>query len=224
MEIHLVRHGQPDWAPGRRARNDPDLTDLGRRQAELLAASLGPYDELWVSPLRRARQTAEPIATRLGLRPRVREWLAEITNPAGWEGSPVEEVQAILARARLRTVDQMWDGLPGGESFRDFHRRVTEGLAADLATRDVRRLDTGYPHLWSGGLEERILVVAHGGTNAVTLGYLLGLDPTPWEWDRFDSAHTSVARLVTKPVATGYAFGMLAFGDTAHLTPDQVTR
>ena len=224
MEIHLARHGQPDWAPRRRARNDPDLTELGRRQADYLADSLGSYDELWVSPLRRALQTAEPVAARLGLIPQVRDWLAEIANPAGWEDSPVEEVQAILARARLRSVDEMWDGLPGGESFRDFHARVTGGLAADLASLGVQRLDEGHPHLWSTGPERRILVVAHGGTNAVVLGYLLGLDPTPWEWDRFDSAHTSVARLVTKPVASRCAFGLLAFGDTSHLPADLVTR
>ena len=224
MEIHLVRHGQPDWAPARRARNDPDLTDLGRRQAERLAQSLGAYDELWVSPLRRSRQTADPVAARLGLAPRVCDWLAEIANPTGWEGSPVEEVEAILAQARLRTVDEMWDGLPGGESFRDFHRRVTTGLANDLAHRGVRRLDEGHPHLWSSGAERRILVVAHGGTNAVILGYLLGLEPTPWEWDRFDSAHTSIARLITKPVAAGCAFALLAFGDTSHLPSDLVTR
>ena len=224
MEIHLVRHGQPDWAPARRARNDPDLTDLGRRQAERLAQSLGAYDELWVSPLRRSRQTADPVAARLGLAPRVCDWLAEIANPTGWEGSPVEEVEAILAQARLRTVDEMWDGLPGGESFRDFHRRVATGLANDLAHRGVRRLDEGHPHLWSSGAERRILVVAHGGTNAVILGYLLGLEPTPWEWDRFDSAHTSIARLITKPVAAGCAFALLAFGDTSHLPSDLVTR
>ena len=61
-------------------------------------------------------------------------------------------------------------------------------------------------------------------TNAVALGHLLGVAPTPWEWDRFESAHTSIAALRTKKVAHAVAFGMTAFGDTRHLPPDQTTR
>ena len=37
VEILFVRHGEPAWMPDGFARNDPGLTELGRRQAELLA-------------------------------------------------------------------------------------------------------------------------------------------------------------------------------------------
>jgi probable phosphoglycerate mutase len=225
MELFLVRHGQPDWHPGQRMRNDPELTPLGHEQARLLATrDWGGVDELWVSPLVRARQTAEPLAEALGLEPRVSPWLAEITNPPHWDGSPWDEVSELFATLSRRPVEEMWDGLPGGESFRQFHRRVTSGLEESLAELGACRLVDGRPHLWTEPNPLRVVAVAHGGTNAVALGHLLGLEPTPWEWDRFDSPHASVARLGVKPIAHAVAFSLLRFGDVAHLRADQVTR
>ena len=89
--------------------------------------------EILVSPMVRARQTAEPLGGGLGIEPTVVPWLAEIANPDSWEGSPVDEVDRMLERVRLRSVDAMWDGLPGGETFRDFHRRIVAGLERSLA-------------------------------------------------------------------------------------------
>ncbi|MGH8874825.1 MAG: histidine phosphatase family protein [Acidimicrobiia bacterium] len=227
MDLILIRHAQPDWAPEEIARNDPDLTSLGREQAALLAAQAAGWEgvsELWVSSMRRARQTAEPIAAALALEPTVFPWLEEIRNPADWDGSPVDEIDDILRRGRLRPIDEMWDGLPGGESFRAFHQRVVAGLEESLAQRGVTRFETGHPHLWRVEEEDRrILLVAHGGTNAVMLGALLGLEPTPWEWERFASRHTSLAWLTTGEIAEGRAFSLRAFGDVGHLPPSMVT-
>ncbi|MGB0148772.1 MAG: histidine phosphatase family protein, partial [Ilumatobacteraceae bacterium] len=68
MEIVLVRHGQPEWVKGGLNVVDPPLTDLGHRQAERLADALEgeSFDEILVSPLTRARQTAAPLLLRLG--------------------------------------------------------------------------------------------------------------------------------------------------------------
>lgn len=224
MELTLVRHGQPDWNPGDRVSNDPDLTQLGQAQAEALAARPWPaVDELWVSPMLRARRTATPLAEALGVDPLIRDWLAEINPPPVWEGSPIDELAELIATMHLRSITEMWDGLPGGESFRDFHRRVTAGLEGALAEIGTRRLEDGFPHLWEPPPPRRTMIVAHGGTNAVILGHLLGLDPTPWEWDRFDSAHASCATVTTREIAHGAAFGMTRFGDVGHLRPEMVT-
>ena len=50
---------------------DPDLTAEGRRQAGLLAGRFGeaPPRAIYVSDYRRTRQTAAPLAARLGLTP-----------------------------------------------------------------------------------------------------------------------------------------------------------
>ncbi len=227
MDLILIRHAQPDWAPGRRARRDPELTELGERQAALLAEHARRWDgvtELWASPLIRARQTAHPLAAALGLPLQELDWLAEIAGPPEWEGSPVDEIEAIYRESRARPVDEMWDGLPGGESFRAFHERVLRGLVDELASRSVRRVDGGAAHLWRVEDEaRRVVIVAHAGTNAVLLGVLLGLEPVPWEWERFASRHASVAVLKTEPVAQARTFSMLSFGDVSHLPPELVT-
>jgi probable phosphoglycerate mutase len=151
------------------------------------------------------------------------DWMAEIRPAAEWEGSPIDEMEHIFRNMNLRPVEALWDGIPGQESFRDFHQRVTSSLETVLGATGLGAFDhsTG---LWSADCDETIVFVAHGGTNAVAIGHLLGADPKPWEWDRFDSAHTSVATLTTRPIAHGTAFGMVGFGDVTHLDPDMVTR
>ena len=222
MELILVRHGQPAWQTDGVVTNDPHLTPLGMRQADALThRQWADVDELWVSPMHRAMETAAPLAAALGLEPVVHEWMREIGNPPEWEGSPVEEVDHFFATGRLRPLEELWQGMPGGESFRTFHQRVAGGLETTIG---LERLSDQHPHVWARPPSRRIVMVAHGGTNAVVLGHLLGVEPTPWEWDRFDSAHTSVATIDTKPIAHGVAFGLLGFGDVEHLAGDDVTR
>lgn len=228
MELILVRHGLPDWAPDTFARNDPHLSDLGNLQASRVAAIAnrwGPIDEIWMSPMHRALETAAPIAASTGLAPVVHAWAHEIRNPDQWEGSPIDEIKNAWIDANLRPISDLWDGMPGGETFRDFHQRVVTGLEGALAQRGITRLDDGHPHLWNvPDDDQRVVLVAHGGTNAVVIGHLLGAEPTPWEWDRFESPHTGVARLSTLSIAHGRAFSLRAFGDVSHLDPEMVTR
>ncbi len=224
MRIILVRHGQPDWSPGGLVSNDPVLTELGVAQAERLAdRRWGHVDHLWVSTLTRARQTAIPIEQHLGIEAEVHPWMAEIGPAEAWDGSPIDELEEMFADINRRAIDDLWQGMPGAESFRDFHLRVTTGLEAALADVGISKVDDD-SGLWTEGPDVTVVLVAHGGTNAVAIGHLLGVDPTPWEWDRFDSAHTSVATLTTRPIAHAAAFGMMGFGDVTHLDPDMVTR
>lgn len=118
----------------------------------------------------------------------------------------------------------MWDGLPGGETFRDFHRRVVSGLNATLEAHGITPMQADHRHLWH--LEDpsqRVIVVAHSGTNAVILGHLLGLDPVPWEWERFAQPHTGVSRLTMTRISTGWAFSLRQLGDVGHLSEEMVT-
>ena len=68
------------------------------------------------------------------------------------------------------------------------------------------------------------MIVAHGGTNAVILGHLLGLDPTPWEWERFISHHASFTRLRTAPLAGEQVLSLWEANNTAHLSAEYLTR
>jgi broad specificity phosphatase PhoE len=227
MDLFLVRHGQPDWAPDRIARNDPGLTGTGHEQAKRVAhrlSSLTSVDELWVSTMVRSQETADPVATELDMDTESYDWLREIQNPPEWDGQPVENIEKGFAKANFREMDEMWDGLPGGESFGAFHERVVSGLASTLDAHGIHPMDGNHRHLWSvDDPDKRVVIVAHAGTNAVVLGHLLGLDPVPWEWERFRQPHTGVSRLSMIRISTGWAFALRQLGDVAHLHPGMVT-
>lgn len=225
VELVFIRHGQPAWDREGASVDDPELTNLGHQQAELVAARLAglEVDRLLVSPLRRARETAAPIATALGLEPEIHPWMAEIRNPT-WEGTPTEEVERIFRESRGRTVSEQWEGLPGGESFRAFHDRVTGGLRSFLDGAGAVQI-ADEPAQWR--LAEpgrRFVLVAHAGTNAAAIGHLLGVRPVPWEWERFVSFHASVSVLSPFEVASGWSFSLLRFSDTSHFDETHQTR
>lgn len=235
MELILVRHGQPAWttADGRN-QNDPELTALGHDQAKLVGARLadtedlpgrGDVDRLYVSPALRAQQTAAPIVSALGLEPITEDWLVELKMADEWDGAPNEEIEAAFVAMGERTRDQWWDGLPGGETLRDFHQRVAGGLRGLLAELGITPAGDG---LWdlagpaADGTVDRIVAVAHGGTNSAIIAHLLGAAPEPWEWDRFAMGHASVAVLATKEMAGHHIWSLRALGDANHLAvPDR---
>ena len=227
MDLFLIRHGQPDWTPDRIARNDPHLTSLGREQANRVAhrlATLGRVDELWVSTMHRALETADPIASEVARDGEVFNWLQEIGNPPEWDGAPADDIDRHFAQANVRNMEDMWEGLPGGESFRAFHERVVSGLDETLTRHGIRPMDPGHRHLWTvEDPDRRVIIVAHAGTNAVVLGHLLGLDPVPWEWERFRQPHTGVSRLTMTRISTGWGFSLRQLGDVGHLHPGMVT-
>jgi probable phosphoglycerate mutase len=217
MEVVVVRHAQPDWEPDGRARDEPELTALGRAQAEATARVLlaERFDALYVSPLRRARETCEPIEKALGLPARVESWLAEVRLPS-LEGTPLEEVQRFFARLRMRDLADWWNGPEGGESFRHFHERVTTGVEEVLGAHGARRVSQSLWTVPEG--ERRLLMVAHGGSIAVLLSHLLGIDPEPFENERFQLGWTGIARLRTLPIAGAHVWSLQAFNTRAHLS------
>jgi len=220
MEIVLVRHGQPDWEPGGRAVDDPTLTALGHEQARRVAERLAgeAFDAIYVSPLRRARETMEPVAEQLDMEPRVESWLRELGLPE-MKGMTSEDVQSFFGAARERELAQWWDGPPGGESFRHFHERVSAGAESLLLGDHGMRIheDSGH-RIWRlPDAPDRILVVAHEGTNAVLLSHLLGIEPVPWEWIRFSSVWCGISRLRAVPVASGAVWVLDGFNRVSHL-------
>jgi broad specificity phosphatase PhoE len=79
--LYLVRHGRA--AAGWDADPDPGLDATGRDQAAATAAMLGPLGPMPVvtSPLRRCRETAEPLLARWGVDPVVDARVGEIPSP-----------------------------------------------------------------------------------------------------------------------------------------------
>jgi broad specificity phosphatase PhoE len=223
MELIFLRHAQPEWMRDGNSFVDPSLTELGHIQARLLASVARQWQaptELLVSPKNRTRQTAEPLVRALGLDAQMIPFFEEIRLP-DWSETPAETVDRTLREARDRPMEQWWDGLPGGESFRDFHLRITTGLRALLEKHGATRASKEPPGLWHiEDPDQRLVFVGHGGSNAVALTYLLDLQPVPWEWERFVSLHASVTRVRSRRIAGGHIFSLRTFSCVNHLPED----
>jgi len=228
MDIIFVRHGQPQWAIDGLSQPNPRLTELGRQQAALAASRIATDDkaattELIASPAIRSQETADPIATATALSITTIDDLVEIQMP-DWEGVTEEAVIDIFRTTRHRSPDEWWDGLPGGEPFRDFHDRVTTALDSLLADRGIT------PNQEDSRLSDvtdelgRIVIVAHGGTNSVCLAHLMGAPPSPWEWEKFVLFHGSFARVKFIPLAGAYVPSLRTFNDQDHIPQEQRSR
>jgi 2,3-bisphosphoglycerate-dependent phosphoglycerate mutase len=225
VELVLVRHAEPQWVRDGINIDDPPLTERGYDQARRLAGQLHDeqFDEIFVSPMVRARETAAPLLTRLGRDEVVDDWLEEIRNPV-WAGTPAEKAEEAFAEERSRPSHLRWDGLEGGEAVRDFVARIRLGAKLFLAERGIEPAREDLPVWRIDHPGRRILLVAHAGTNAVIVCHLLGLVPTPWEWDRFVTGHASVTRVEAMATGDGYAFSLTRLSDVEHLPADLRTR
>lgn len=231
MELVLVRHGQPRWVVDGRNRNDPELTERGHIQARRVAERLadptsdpldGPANHLIVSPARRAAETAAPIAKELALPATTLDWLLELNMPDAWDDQPIEMVEQAFAAQRDKPRVEWWDGLPGAETMRDFHDRVAGGMDSTLTSWGVEPLGD---NLWDVDPDapERVVAVAHGGTNSTVVAHLLGVEKEPWDWYRFAMGHASVAVLRTQPLAGANIWSLQALGDATHIDPNERT-
>src|SRR3954451_2315530 len=108
MELLLIRHALPVRIEGEEGTAaDPELADLGHEQARALADYLAGehIDTLYASPLRRAVQTAEPVASRLALPMVIDEELAEFDRHSHFY-IPIEEMK--------QEKDERWDDMIAG--------------------------------------------------------------------------------------------------------------
>ncbi|MGB3313445.1 MAG: histidine phosphatase family protein [Albidovulum sp.] len=160
MIIHLVRHGETaSNGQSYAGRTDHAMTEAGHRQARLLSETLrhGPIGTVLTSPLRRARDTAAPVASAHGLIPIVAPDLMEFDFGA-YEGM---SKQATGLRLRK---DHLFKPVPGGESLFDLWSR---------AGRIARRL-RALPDQSTD-----VVVVGHFWSNRLLFGRLMGFEFEP---------------------------------------------
>lgn len=129
--VLLVRHGRTPTTgavlPGR-ARG-LHLDEAGRAEAAATAeriAALPRVDAVYSSPLERARETANPIATRRGLPVTVHRGLIEC-DYGDWTGV---ELKALRRLPAWRAVQRHPSGFrfPNGEALAAMQARVTAAL------------------------------------------------------------------------------------------------
>ena len=174
----LARHAEtaaPDRFHG--AESDIGLSAAGARQAELLGESLKGVGAtaIYSSALRRAIDTARPVARACGLVPTSIAALHE-RRIGPLSGLSREDGWAVYAASKTSWIAGDLDHThQGGESYNDIRRRVIPIL------QELAALHAG----------ETIIIVAHGVVIRVALTSLLaGADPS--EFDRFAIDFASV--------------------------------
>ena len=203
-EILLVRHGESSpHVEGRPfslvdGHGDPELAPEGHEQAMLVADRLLATGEriaaIYVTTLRRTRETAAPLAARLGIEPQVEPDLREVFL-GEWEGGEL----------RRRVIDQdpiaiamfeagRWDIIPGAEPDDEFRARVRRGIERIAAAH----------------ADEVVVVVAHGGV----IGQAIKIAAGTHGFAFTGSDNASISHLVITP----QRWIIRCFNDTAHLT------
>ncbi len=225
MEIVLIRHGEPEWVREGLNVDNPPLTSRGHAQARAMAEFLSgeQFDEVLCSPLVRARQTAAPLFEALGRPETIDPWLEEIRNPI-WHGTPEQKSIEAYREQNSRASADRWRGLEGGEPPSEFVERIRLSSTLFLEERGCVRADSPLPVWCIDRPDWKVALVAHAGTNSVVICNLLGLVPTPWEWDRFVIGHGTVSRLQSFAMGDGHAFGLTQLSDDEYLPRDHRTR
>jgi broad specificity phosphatase PhoE len=154
MSILLIRHEEPEMRGRFIGRTDSPLSPQGRIAAVVKLAAVQAA-VVYVSPLRRAMETAEVIDAPKVVLPE----LAEICF-GEWEGLTWQEIQERWPGVACRKIED-WLGVtyPGGECWTDF----------------CARIDRALPPILAG--PRPAAVVAHMVVNAALAARLLGSDP-----------------------------------------------
>lgn len=199
--IVLVRHGQTEWNRVERFRGriDVELNEMGRRQAEAVADRLcrRRTDAIYASPLKRALQTAEPIAKACGLEVQPVDELIDIDYGA-WAGHSPDEVARSygdLYRTWLDTPHRV--EFPAGETLDLVRSRAWEALKRVCLHHDG----------------QRVVLVSHVAVNRVLICSVLGLGSSCFWKIAQDNAAINVFR------AEEGNFHLVLLNDTCHLKP-----
>jgi broad specificity phosphatase PhoE len=157
----LARHGETDWNRDGRLQGHADtpLNDRGREQARALAEEINGVEVIYSSDLRRAVETAEVVAERLGLEVRVDSRLRE-RGFGAWEGLTRAEIEASFRE----DFDRWRKGDGFGADDAETHQAFAARIQAFLEDVLVRHPD------------ETVLVITHGGSIRVVQAVASGLD------------------------------------------------
>lgn len=135
--VILIRHAMPEVERGV-ASKLWGLGDAGREDCVLLAHAL-PRDvapRIWTSDERKARETADVLALRLGLDVHVDARLAEVDRPTIWD----REYRDVAAAYLAGTVEPGWES---PEAVRARFREAVDEAVVDAAGKEVIIVDHG---------------------------------------------------------------------------------
>jgi broad specificity phosphatase PhoE len=200
VEIILARHGETEWNVEEvfRGRIDIELNETGIKQAELLAESLSELkiEAVYSSPLKRAMNTAQPIARRQRLEVEVSPGLIDC-DFGQWQGLSLREVrEKDKERYRQWAESPQLVKIAGGESLDGVRERALKVVDGVIAKH--------------GG---RVVLVSHRVVNKVLICALLGLDNS-----HFWNIRQDVGATTTFSYQDG-RFVLIKHNDTSYLKP-----
>lgn len=204
-EVVLIRHGSARHSTPQQSidlidgQSDPELTELGRSQAQAVGRRLGGTRPaaLFVTPLRRTLQTAAPLAQRLGIEPVVIHELREV-DLGDWEGQLNHRVAGDDPLSHEVFAAERWDVIPHAEPMEEFSARVTQGMARLAA---------------AAGPDAATFAVVHGGVISEICSQVTGSRAFAFLY----AENGSMTRVIRLPSGR---WSLIAFNDTAHLTAD----
>jgi probable phosphoglycerate mutase len=175
MELILVRHGLPVRREVVDGPADPELSADGQAQAQYFAEymALEHIDALYSSPMKRALQTAEPLAKLKGLTPIIVDGVAEFDQHSN-EYIPVEELKA---NNDPRWQEMVKGGFGADEPPAEFTARVNESLNQII----------------NDNKGKRVVVTCHGGVINEFLSKVLGLESGQFFYPNYTSIHRIAA-------------------------------
>lgn len=202
-ELLLVRHGESAAADPEEpfelvdGHGDPPLHEDGHAQAvrvcRRLADSGETFEAVYVTTLRRTRETAQPLLDELGLEARVEPELREV-HLGEFEGGEYRRRAAEGDPVMQRVwEEQSWDPIPGAEPDEAFTRRVRDA---------IERIAAAHP-------DGAVAVFTHGGVIAKVMQLATGARPFAF----LGADNASVTHVVV--MRDGWA--VRAWNDTGHL-------
>ena len=176
----LVRHAAHDRVGAILCGRMPgvSLGSIGRSQAERLAARLANENvaSVLTSPLDRARETAEPIAARLGRAPEICDGINEIDFGA-WSGLSFDALApdpGWVSWNNVRSISRP----PGGETMLEAQARIL---------KVIERTRKAHPG-------RAVVLVSHGDVIKAALLYHLGMPIDAYP--RFEIDPASISTLL----------------------------
>lgn len=159
--VLLVRHGENEWvSSGRLAGRSPGvhLNEKGREQAQALAGFLSkqPIRAVYSSPLERCVESAQPVASALGLPVCEDADLIEV-DYGEWMGAELKELNKLPDWQKVYHFPSSFR-FPGGETLREVQQR---------AVGAVERLAAVHPN-------QTIVLVSHGDVIRTLFAHFAG--------------------------------------------------
>ncbi|WP_297430766.1 histidine phosphatase family protein, partial [Clostridium sp.] len=204
-KLYLIRHGETEWNKLGKFQGcvDIDLSQEGIKQAYYLSEKFGSnFDFIYSSPLKRALETANIIASNKGIRPVILEDIREI-NFGEWEGLTIKEIAK---------------NYPDEFSIWQNDKLIAPICGGDLSLKNaVERSKNTIIPLIEKHNNKNILVVAHGGIIKATLIGLFNWDMTMYH--KINLGNTSVCQINFN---SNLKPSIVSINDTSHLPSDTV--